>query len=110
MEVVLFQPEIPPNTGNVARLCAVTQSGLHLIEPIGFDLENRQLKRAGMDYWSMLRWNRWKDWKSLQDSMEEGRKFWFVESEGPQRYDEVDFGKDDFLVFGRILRSAFELA
>ena len=101
MEVVLFQPEIPPNTGNVARLCAVTQSGLHLIEPIGFDLENRQLKRAGMDYWSMLQWHRWKDWKSLQDSMEEGRRFWFVESGGPQRYDEVDFGKDDFLVFGR---------
>ena len=50
MEVVLFQPEIPPNTGNVARLCAATQSGLHLIEPIGFDLEDRQLKRAGMDY------------------------------------------------------------
>ena len=88
MEVVLFQPEIPPNTGNVARLCAVTQSGLHLIEPIGFDLENRQLKRAGMDYLVHAPMESVEGLEILQDSMEEGRKFWFVESEGPQRYDE----------------------
>ena len=73
-----------------------------------FRSENRQLKRAGMDYWSMLRWNRWKIRNPSR--FHGGRKFWFVESEGPQRYDEVDFGKDDFGFWSRILRSAFELA
>ena len=61
MRVVLLEPEIPPNTGNVARLCAATNSALHLIEPFGFNLDDKQLKRAGMDYWQHVTWHRLPD-------------------------------------------------
>ena len=59
MQIVLLEPEIPPNTGNVARLCAATRTPLHLIEPFGFRLDDRELKRAGMDYWAAVEWHRW---------------------------------------------------
>ena len=62
MRIVLVEPEIPPNTGNVARLCAATNTQLHLIEPFGFRLDDKKLKRAGMDYWQHLDWHRWPDW------------------------------------------------
>src|SRR5881392_4036587 len=62
MNIVLVEPEIPPNTGNVARLCAATKSVLHLVEPFGFKLDDAQLKRAGMDYWRHVEWHRWRDW------------------------------------------------
>jgi len=65
MNVVLVQPEIPPNTGNVARLCAATKSVLHLIEPFGFKLDDSQLKRAGMDYWQHVEWHRWPNWNAF---------------------------------------------
>ena len=69
MNVVLVEPEIPPNTGNVARLCAATQTTLHLIEPFGFALDDKQLKRAGMDYWDHVQWQRWPDWKTFRASL-----------------------------------------
>src|SRR6266550_1205375 len=62
MHIVLVEPEIPPNTGNVARLCAATMTRLHLIEPFGFKLDDKQLKRAGMDYWEHVEWKRWASW------------------------------------------------
>ena len=65
MRIVLFEPEIPPNTGNVARLCAATGTELHLIEPLGFKLENRYLKRAGLDYWPNVRLFTWPDWRAF---------------------------------------------
>ena len=101
MNVVLLEPEIPPNTGNVARLCAATNTTLHLIEPFGFKLDDTQLKRAGMDYWQHVRWHRWKNWNDFQASVPAGAKLWLVESNGPNRYDQVRYGQDDFLVFGR---------
>jgi tRNA (cytidine/uridine-2'-O-)-methyltransferase len=101
MRIVLLEPEIPPNTGNVARLCAATKSELHLIEPFGFQLDDRQLKRAGMDYWQHVNWRRWKSWQEFAGSVGAQARIWFVESNGPQRYDEVKYGADDFLVFGR---------
>lgn len=101
MNVVLVEPEIPPNTGNVARLCAATNSTLHLIEPFGFQLDDKQLKRAGMDYWQHVNWRRWKDWTSFAKSVRGASKLWFIESNGPQRYDQATFGPDDYLVFGR---------
>lgn len=101
MQVVLFQPEIPPNTGNVARLCAATGSVLHLIEPFGFKLDDKTLKRAGMDYWEHLEWHRWKDWGSFQEGLRPGARLWYIESNGPRRYDEVRFEGEDYLVFGR---------
>ena len=101
MHVVLVEPEIPPNTGNVARLCAATRTTLDLIEPFGFKLDDAQLKRAGMDYWQHVEWRRWPDWRSFNKSLETGARLWFVESGGPRCYTEVSFAASDYLVFGR---------
>jgi tRNA (cytidine/uridine-2'-O-)-methyltransferase len=101
MNIVLVEPEIPPNTGNVARLCAATKSTLHLIEPFGFKLDDSQLKRAGMDYWQHVTWHRWANWTAFQQSVPAGARLWFVESDGPKLYTEAKFGAEDYLVFGR---------
>src|SRR5678815_2990741 len=101
MNVVLVEPEIPPNTGNVARLCAATSSTLHLIEPLGFKLDDSQLKRAGMDYWLHVSWHRWSSWSAFQEGLPTVARLWFIESGGPRRYSEVTFASDDYLVFGR---------
>lgn len=101
MNIVLLQPEIPPNTGNVARLCAATRSTLHLIEPFGFKLDDSQLKRAGMDYWQHVEWHRWKNWIAFQEQLPVGARLWLVESNGPKLYSEAQFEKNDYLVFGR---------
>jgi len=101
MHIVLLEPEIPPNTGNVARLCAATRSGLHLIEPLGFRLDDAQLKRAGMDYWQHVDWRRWENWTSFAESLTDDAQLWFVESGGPRLYTEVQFQAEDYLVFGR---------
>jgi tRNA (cytidine/uridine-2'-O-)-methyltransferase len=101
MHIVLLEPEIPPNTGNVARLCAATQTALHLIEPFGFKLDDAQLRRAGMDYWRHVEWHRWADWRAFQQRLPAAARLWFVESGGPQLYSEVRYAPDDYLVFGR---------
>jgi len=101
MNIVLVEPEIPPNTGNVARLCAATKSILHLVEPFGFKLDDAHLKRAGMDYWRQVEWHRWKNWKAFEEKLPAGARLWFVESNGPKRYTEAVFSPDDYLVFGR---------
>ena len=101
MHIVLLEPEIPPNTGNVARLCAATRSTLHLIEPLGFALDDRQLKRAGMDYWQHVEWRRWKSWAEFATQLPGGSRLWLVESGGPRSYAQVRFEPNDFLVFGR---------
>ena len=101
MNVVLVEPEIPPNTGNVARLCAVTRTTMHLIEPFGFKLDDAQLKRAGRDYWQQVEWHRWKNWSAFREKVPADVRWWFVESNGPKRYNEVAFGANDYLVFGR---------
>jgi tRNA (cytidine/uridine-2'-O-)-methyltransferase len=101
MHIVLVEPEIPPNTGNVARLCAATRATLHLIEPFGFKLDDSQLKRAGMDYWQHVNWHRWKNWNEFTAQIKSSARLWFVESGGPKHYAEAAFGADDYLVFGR---------
>ncbi len=101
MHIVLVEPEIPPNTGNVARLCAATNTTLHLIEPLGFKLDDATLKRAGMDYWQHVEWKRWSDWVTFEKGISGESRLWFIESDGGQRYDEVRFAKEDYLVFGR---------
>lgn len=101
MNVVLVEPEIPPNTGNIARLCAATRTTLHLVEPLGFKLDDVTLKRAGMDYWQQVAVRRWRNWAEFMASVPEGARLWFVESGGPARYDEARFGASDYLVFGR---------
>ena len=101
MNIVLLEPEIPPNTGNVARLCAATRTQLHLIEPFGFKLDDTQLTRAGMDYWEQVDWKRWKSWQEFQTQLPVGARLWFIESGGPRHYAEVVYHSADYLVFGR---------
>ncbi len=101
INVVLIAPEIPPNTGNVARLCAATRSSLHLIEPLGFRLNDSYLKRAGMDYWEHVAWKVWPDWHRFLESSPSTDRLWFIESGGARRYDEVTYQAGDCLVFGR---------
>jgi tRNA (cytidine/uridine-2'-O-)-methyltransferase len=101
MHVVLVEPEIAPNTGNVARLCAATRSTLHLIEPFGFRLDDAQLKRAGMDYWQQVVWHRWRNWTDFTAQLPPESKLWLVESCGPVRYNDARFQPSDYLVFGR---------
>ncbi|MEJ0090768.1 MAG: tRNA (uridine(34)/cytosine(34)/5-carboxymethylaminomethyluridine(34)-2'-O)-methyltransferase TrmL [Limisphaerales bacterium] len=101
MNIVLVEPEIPPNTGNVARLCAATKSRLHLIEPFGFKLDDSQLKRAGMDYWQQVEWRRWANWKAFAEKLPGHARLWFIESGGSKNYSDVRFEADDYLIFGR---------
>ncbi len=101
MHIVLVEPEIPPNTGNIARLCAATRTKLHLIEPFGFKLDDRQLKRAGMDYWQQVQWRRWPSWAAFAEGLSAGARLWLVESNGPRLYSQVRYSAEDFLVFGR---------
>jgi tRNA (cytidine/uridine-2'-O-)-methyltransferase len=101
MNIVLVEPEIPPNTGNVARLCAATSSTLHLIEPFGFKLDDARLKRAGMDYWQHVEWHRWPGWKAFAGKLPASSRLWFIESGGSKIYSQVKYSADDYLVFGR---------
>src|SRR5688500_7570355 len=101
MNIVLVEPEIPPNTGNVARLCAATGAVLHLVEPLGFKLDDSTLKRAGMDYWQHVRWVKWPSWREFVGSVPSGSRVWLVETGGPMVYSEAKFHRDDYLVFGR---------
>src|ERR1044071_8781211 len=91
MHLVLLEPEIPPNTGNVARLCAATRTTLHLIEPLGFKLDDAQLKRAGMDYWRHVEWHRWQNWGEFAAGLRADARLWVIESGGPRRYTEAAF-------------------
>jgi tRNA (cytidine/uridine-2'-O-)-methyltransferase len=101
VNLVLVEPEIPPNTGNVARLCAVARVRLHLIEPFGFKLDDRQLKRAGLDYWEFVDWRRWPSWAAFHDQLPAPARLWFIESGGPRHYAQVRYQPEDYLVFGR---------
>ena len=97
--VVLYQPEIPPNTGNVIRLCANTGAELHLVEPLGFRWDDRELKRAGLDYHEFTRVQRHADWESCQDALA-GRRMFALTTKGSRRHDAPAFEKDDVFVFG----------
>src|SRR5437016_10994493 len=100
--VVLVEPVIPPNTGNVGRLCLATKSRLHLVKPLGFSLEDRQLKRAGLDYWKDVDL---KIWESLELALIEAKRSdcrcFFVTTKTKRAYWDVQFRPRDFLIFGR---------
>lgn len=99
MHIVLVHPEIPQNTGNIARTCALTRSTLHLIKPLGFSVEDRYLKRAGLDYWDKVEVNVWDSFNDLIAVYPEQRK-WFATTRTRRSYDEVAYAWDDMLVFG----------
>jgi tRNA (cytidine/uridine-2'-O-)-methyltransferase len=98
--VVLVEPEIPPNTGNVGRLCLATRSTLHLIGPLGFSLDDRQLKRAGLDYWDEVDMREWSSLGELRQANASAR-FFYLTTKAERPYFEVRFRPRDFLVFGR---------
>jgi tRNA (cytidine/uridine-2'-O-)-methyltransferase len=99
--VVLVEPEIPPNTGNIGRLCLATQSTLHLIKPFGFTLDDRQLKRAGLDYWEEVDVRTWESFEELQRSQLPDARYFFLTTKTNRAYYDVEFKEGDFLVFGR---------
>lgn len=98
-DVVLYQPEIPPNTGNVIRLCANTGARLHLIEPLGFDLDDKQLRRAGLDYHEYASVKTWRDWNDYLEKVAPTRVFAFTTRAG-RHYNEVQYEAGDTLLFG----------
>jgi tRNA (cytidine/uridine-2'-O-)-methyltransferase len=98
--VVLVEPEIPPNTGNVGRLCLATRSTLHLVGPLGFSIDDRQLKRAGLDYWDEVEVREWSSLDELRRANASSR-FFYLTTKAQQPYFEVTFRPKDFLVFGR---------
>jgi tRNA (cytidine/uridine-2'-O-)-methyltransferase len=100
LQIVLVEPEIPPNTGAIARLCAATHTMLHLVEPLGFKLDDKTLKRAGMDYWQHVTWQSWPNWTALRAAHPDGR-FHFLTTKTTRPYTEARFVPGDFLVFGR---------
>ncbi|HMP88862.1 MAG TPA: tRNA (cytidine(34)-2'-O)-methyltransferase [Kiritimatiellia bacterium] len=99
LHVVLLEPEIPPNTGNIARMCAATGSALHLIEPLGFKLDDAKLKRAGLDYWDAISPKLHKNWHDFVSTENPGRMFLFSTGGSKSLFDE-EFQPGDFLVFG----------
>jgi tRNA (cytidine/uridine-2'-O-)-methyltransferase len=99
--VVLIEPEIPPNTGNVGRLCLATQSTLHLVKPLGFSMDDRQLKRAGLDYWDEVNVRLWNSFDDLQRTQSPNTRYFFLTTKTKRAYYEAWFHGDDFLVFGR---------
>lgn len=103
MHIVLYEPEIPQNTGNIARTCAATGSVLHLIKPLGFSLEDKYLKRAGLDYWRMMRYEVHENFEELLEKYP-GARMHFLSTKAPRSYTEAAYGPDDFLVFGRETR------
>jgi len=99
--IVLVEPEIPPNTGNIGRLCLATRSILHLVGPLGFSTDDRTLKRAGLDYWAEVNVRYWNSFGQLQAAQDTVARYFFLTTKSSRPYHAVQFQRDDFLVFGR---------
>lgn len=98
MKIILYQPQIPQNTGNIVRTCSVTGCGLLLVEPLGFSVTDRWLKRAGLDYWEGVNVERCNDLIALLEAHE--GPFYFLSSKAEKTYTEVEYTKDTWLIFG----------
>ena len=99
--VVLVEPEIPPNTGNIGRLCLATKSTLHLVKPLGFSLDDRHLRRAGLDYWDDVELKVWNSFPELTRSGGPDGRCFFVTTKTERAYWDVKYRPGDYLVFGR---------
>jgi tRNA (cytidine/uridine-2'-O-)-methyltransferase len=99
MHVVLVEPEIPQNTGNIGRLCVLTQCQLHLVGPLGFSISDSRLRRAGLDYWPSLKVTRHASLEELQEAVP-GARFYYVSTKATRLYTEVSYRWGDYLVFG----------
>jgi tRNA (cytidine/uridine-2'-O-)-methyltransferase len=100
LNIVLFQPEIPQNTGNIGRTCVLTNCKLHLIKPLGFSLDEKQLKRAGLDYWPYLEVEIHESYEELREKYK-NETFYYSTTKGTKFYSEVKYKKGDFIIFGR---------
>lgn len=100
MNIVLFQPEIPANTGNIGRTCVATDTKLHLIEPLGFRLNEKEIKRAGMDYWEHLDVTRYINYNDFLQK-NPNAKVWMATTKAKQVYTQVSYGSDDYIMFGK---------
>lgn len=100
MHIVLVEPEIPGNTGNISRLCAATGMELHLVKPLGFSVDDRSLKRAGLDYWHLVKVHYHENFSEILQQYE-GHKFYYNTTKAQRRYDEICYDDRDFLVFGK---------
>ena len=101
LHVVLLEPEIPPNTGNIGRLCLAAGAALHLVGPLGFSLDDRTLRRAGLDYWKDVQCHRWPDLAALQEAAGLAARFFFLTTKTNRAYWHENFQEGDYLVFGR---------
>ena len=99
MNIVLVYPSIPPNTGNVSRLCAATGARLHLIEPLGFNIDDRAVRRAGLDYWDSVDLTVYPDFETFVEQNPEGRKYFFSTA-GSTIFHDAEFVQGDYLIFG----------
>ena len=99
--VVLVEPEIPPNTGNIGRLCLAARSTLHLVQPLGFDIDDRTLQRAGLDYWKEVDVRLWSSFAKLQRAQARSARYFFLTTKSRRAYYDQAFEPGDFLVFGR---------
>ena len=99
--LVLVEPEIPPNTGNVARLALATGSTLHLVKPLGFSIDDRQLRRAGMDYWKSVDVKLWENLEDFELGLEPASRRFFFSTKAKNPYWQIQFLSKDYLVFGR---------
>lgn len=100
MHIILHQPEIPGNTGNIGRTCVATGTPLHLIEPLGFRLDEKSIRRAGMDYWQQLELYRYMNFEEFRAG-HPGVKIWMATTKAKRAYTEVSYGPDDYIMFGK---------
>lgn len=100
MNIILHQPEIPANTGNIGRTCVATGSSLHLIEPLGFRLDEKSIKRAGMDYWDKLDLHRYINYEEFLEK-NPGARIFMATTKAKKNYTDVEFGPNDFIMFGK---------
>ncbi|MCH4179655.1 MAG: tRNA (uridine(34)/cytosine(34)/5-carboxymethylaminomethyluridine(34)-2'-O)-methyltransferase TrmL [Megasphaera sp.] len=100
MHIVMVEPEIPGNTGNIARLCAANHITLHLVKPLGFSLDDKHLKRAGLDYWSLVDVEVHENFEEVQEKYK-GHRFFYLTTKSEQCYADIQFQDDDMLVFGK---------
>src|SRR5215210_1904848 len=101
LQVVLVEPEIPPNTGNIGRLCLAAGAHLHLVKPLGFSIDDRALRRAGLDYWKEVQVTVWESFAELQTAQPAEARYFFLTTKTRRAYWDAEFRDGDFLVFGR---------
>jgi tRNA (cytidine/uridine-2'-O-)-methyltransferase len=100
INIVLYNPEIPQNAGNIARMCVANDLKLHFIEPLGFEISDKYLKRSALDYWEFLNYQVHKSWEDFISTVEDKSRIWFLTTKSSKSFWDVKFSQGDYLVFG----------